>query len=68
MANRCLLFESDSRLVAVSGIAFADFFLAALGVFEPRCNRPRDPVVGAFPDPGRKPFTAGRRKRTNFLK
>jgi membrane glycosyltransferase len=26
------------------------------------------PVAGAFPDPGRKPFTAGRRKRTNFLK
>jgi glucan biosynthesis protein len=42
--------------------------LAALGVFEPRCNRPRDPVAGAFPDPGRKPVTAGRRKLTNLLK
>jgi hypothetical protein len=42
--------------------------LAALGVFEPRCNRPRGPVAGAFPDPGRKPFTAGRRQLTNLLK
>ena len=68
MANRGLLFESDSHLVALAGIASADFFLAALGVFEPRCNRPRDPVAGAFPDPGRKPVTAGRRKLTNLLK
>ena len=68
MANRCLLSESDAHLVAVPGIASADFFLAALGVFEPRCNRPRGPVAGAFPDPGRKPVTAGRRKLRNLLK
>lgn len=68
MANRCLLEESDSRLVAVPGIASADFFLAALGVFESRCNRPPGPVAGAFPDPGRKKFTAGCRKLTKLLK
>ena len=47
------------------GIASADFFLAALGVFEPRCNRPRDPVAGAFPDPWKK---AGHRRSSQAYK
>ena len=44
-------------------------FSLPLSVFSSRVAiGPRGPVAGAFPDPGRKTFTAGRRKLTNLLK
>jgi membrane glycosyltransferase len=44
-------------------------FSLPLSVFSSRVAiGPRDPVAGAFPDPGRKPVTAGRRKLTNLFK
>ena len=45
------LFDFDD---AVSSILFAG-------------RAKRDPVAGAFPDSGRKPVTAGRRKLTHLL-